>query len=556
MKLCITLFYLTILWPVLLFSQEKPTISGGVNANSTFYSATGIQARRDPLYWMFSGNIGVAYRGVSLPFSATFSQQQRSFTQPFNQFGASPKYKSLTLHAGYRSLNFSEFTYAGTVFLGGGLEVAPSRLPVKVAALYGRISRPVNVGGVDGVVSGLPAYERWAYGAKVTLFNSKHSLDLILFKAWDKANSINQSYADTAGIKPQDNLVLGANIVNKLGSRLSSNIEVAWSALNTDTRASLSQENIAANNLGFLFTQRQSSQFNVAGQASLAYSADRYQIGAKYRRISPQFRTLGSTFLANDLEDISGNLAWKMLKSKVNIALSGGFQQNNLDNNQLTRLTRVIGSANVTYAVTPQLNLTANAANFNSTTQLTQFVQKSPTQQLNADSLFYLQVTNNAGLGINYAIKGSARQHTISANGSWQEARDNKTAKTTFYTINLGYQTSWQPRNLSANTALNLSKNETGSAQNMSLGPVFGISKALFKKKVKLSTNFTVLNTYNNNNLTNTSISARTGLGFTLPKKHSLSADITFLNNQGHVANGRTFSELRFGVNYGWNFSR
>src|SRR5574343_1262351 len=82
------------------------TIKGNFNANMVLYNVDGISARRDPLYWMLSGNMVIGYKDLIVPLSATFSQQNKNFTQPYNQFGISPKYKSLTVHAGYRSMVF------------------------------------------------------------------------------------------------------------------------------------------------------------------------------------------------------------------------------------------------------------------------------------------------------------------------------------------------------------------------------------------------------------------------------------------------------------------
>ncbi|HXA02306.1 MAG TPA: hypothetical protein VNW99_09985 [Cytophagaceae bacterium] len=60
-------------------------ITGGINATQTIYNAWGIQNRRDPYYWLLNANLNFNILGVSIPISATFSQQSKSFTQPFNQ---------------------------------------------------------------------------------------------------------------------------------------------------------------------------------------------------------------------------------------------------------------------------------------------------------------------------------------------------------------------------------------------------------------------------------------------------------------------------------------
>ncbi len=96
-------------------SIKKPLeMSGGINATTTFYNAVGIQPRRDPYFWMFNANLNLKLLGViDAPFSATLTSQNKEFSQPGNFTGISPKYKWITVHAGYRSLNFSQFSYSG-----------------------------------------------------------------------------------------------------------------------------------------------------------------------------------------------------------------------------------------------------------------------------------------------------------------------------------------------------------------------------------------------------------------------------------------------------------
>ena len=73
--------------------KEHVTIGGGIGVSTAFYSSFGAPAQRDPFYWQVSGSLDLTIGQVSLPFSGTLNQQDRSFTQPFNQYGVSPKYK-------------------------------------------------------------------------------------------------------------------------------------------------------------------------------------------------------------------------------------------------------------------------------------------------------------------------------------------------------------------------------------------------------------------------------------------------------------------------------
>ena len=131
-------------------AKEYVKISGGLGLAGAFYNAFGAPAQRDPFYWQISGNLDITIGQISLPFSATFNQQERSFTQPFNQYGVSPKYKWITAHLGYRSLSFSEYSLSGNQFLGAGLELSPEKSIVKGKIVYGRFAKAVDGYYTDG----------------------------------------------------------------------------------------------------------------------------------------------------------------------------------------------------------------------------------------------------------------------------------------------------------------------------------------------------------------------------------------------------------------------
>ena len=60
-------------------------INGGISLNQIFYTAKGIQSRRDPYSYFLTGNLNMSLYGVSVPLSFAISNQNRSFQQPFNQ---------------------------------------------------------------------------------------------------------------------------------------------------------------------------------------------------------------------------------------------------------------------------------------------------------------------------------------------------------------------------------------------------------------------------------------------------------------------------------------
>jgi hypothetical protein len=86
------------------------------------YSVNGIEARRQPFTWTLNGAPTLTVLGVQMPFQFLFGNFENRFYQPFNQYGISPRYKWLTVHAGYRNVNFQPYTMAGYRLLGGGID--------------------------------------------------------------------------------------------------------------------------------------------------------------------------------------------------------------------------------------------------------------------------------------------------------------------------------------------------------------------------------------------------------------------------------------------------
>ena len=131
----ITLFFLFLLfiYPQLLHSQnleklgkkDMVGVSGGLNFNSIFLNSNNPYSTRDPFSWYLNGNLNISVLDWSIPFTYSYSNQHGTYTQPFNQYGITPTYKWIKTHAGWCNMNFSQYTFSGHPFLGGGVELTP-----------------------------------------------------------------------------------------------------------------------------------------------------------------------------------------------------------------------------------------------------------------------------------------------------------------------------------------------------------------------------------------------------------------------------------------------
>ncbi|MBR9978344.1 MAG: hypothetical protein KFH87_09665, partial [Bacteroidetes bacterium] len=165
--------------------QRDPIHAGGsISARAVVYSANEIRQRREPISWVLNGTMNVNLYNVDLPFSFTYSEQERDFAQPFNQFGASPTWKWLRGHVGYRSLTYSPYTLAGHQFLGGGLEGNPGLL--RFGLMYGRLQRAVEEDTTAGRFT-VPAYQRTGFAGRIGIGSSADYFDVLFLRAKDDA---------------------------------------------------------------------------------------------------------------------------------------------------------------------------------------------------------------------------------------------------------------------------------------------------------------------------------------------------------------------------------
>lgn len=536
-------------------------VSGGMNATQTFYHAWNMVDRRDPYYFLLNANLNFDIAGVHIPFSATISSQQKNitYTQPFNMYGISPRYKALTVHLGYRSMQFSDFTLGGNMFLGAGVEVAPANSFVKASAMYGRFAKAVTAGASENTFTGEPAYERWGYGTKVTLGRQvNRQFDLIAFHGMDKTGAVSDVLADSLGMKPAENLVLGIVTRQAVTDQINFDLEYAFSAYTEDIRIQ-DQETVSNkffNHLGFFFTPNISTQFNKAVSGNLTYNHSRYQFRISYRRIDPEFKTMGSVFLNNDLEDITGNLGWRMLKNKMNISMGAGVQKNNLDDALASRMKRLIGNVNWTYMISNKLNVNACYSNFTSNTKInnTRLTANQLGLHQNADSLAYNQITNSASGGVNYNTGSDKVKHAVFANGNYQRAKDSQENSSTFYNLTTGYQQNIIPAGMNITFSATYNYSLIGINTNRSAGPNIALSKLLIKKKVRSTLGVTHLQTFSNESKTGTNTMVRFSSSYKKGKHHVVTMDMTWLLREVSAGTGRSFKEFRGNVIYGFTF--
>jgi hypothetical protein len=532
----------------------KPiAISGGVGVNLGAYTAFGAASRRDPFQWLLQANLTFNILNViSVPFSANFSQQNQGFAQPFNQYGASPRYKWLTGHFGYRNVTFSQFGMAGHTFLGAGLEATPGKW--RLGICYGRLRQAVE--GADAIESNVPVnFRRMGFATKIGFGDDGNFIDFSLLQASDDPNSIDdpQLISDATGqnVSPEQNLVLSLAGRKKLGKRLAFNAEFARSALTRDMRSPSVKAGTLYDGLGGFFTPRTSTLYRSAFQGGMAYTGSKYSAALDYKRIAPDYASLGTYFFNNDIEEITAKLGTTLFAGKVSVNGAGGMQRNNLAKELATNSSRIIGSANLSFTPSPTWNLALSGNNFSSTLKVQHNVL--------TDSLNFYQVTQNYGLNLSRILGNSDIRHTLNAGFNYQIANSRKEYsvdfedETDFYNLTLGYNLNNKPMGIRAGLTLTSGLNLMPENTMVNAGPILNASKSWKEKKITLTGSLGYLLVFLNGERNSGVLNNRLKLDLNLWEHHGLGFASSLLSrSRGITTPGLT--EYQFNVAYNFHF--
>ena len=392
--------------------KQKPyTLSGSIGASASFYNSNEPVATRPGLGWNIYGNLTPTIYGVSLPLSFVITQYSKSYTQPFTMFGLSPTYKWAKLHLGYRSISFSPVTFDGQSFRGVGLELNPRGF--RFAAFYGKLNRKVNEDTSAGRFI-QPQFSRIGYGIKIGVGNATNFFDLIYFHAKDDSTSA--KVISKTGFRPQENTVLGSSFRFILAKKLVFSTDLAISGLKED------------------IAQPDSLKISDwAGQSTLQLILKGYNTTLGYRRVAPDFKSLGTPYMLNDVALVNWLNNFILSGGKLNITTTLSSQHNNLDKRLATEMQTVVGNISANAQLSQRVNLNINYSGY-------QLKQKDGTLHL-TDSVRMNQVIHQLSLVPSFTIAGGLNAHTISGNICYM-LLDDKNPVTTAYTSSNNLSTS------------------------------------------------------------------------------------------------------------------
>jgi hypothetical protein len=468
--------------------KKGVTLSGGINMSHIFYATSG-ERRRDPYNCILSGNLNLNAFGYDMPFSFSWSNSQRSYTQPFNRLSFTPSYKWVRAYLGYTGMTFSPYTLAGHSFLGGGAELSPGNW--RFAVMAGRLKKAVEydpIGHPDREAS----YRRMGYAIKAGYEQGANALSVTIFTAKDDENSI-RPLPSGSTLQPQNNVAVAISGRTQLFSAITLDAEYSLSVLNPDTRVYTVASDSSGHTLSpsSLLDETAAVRTFGAVNAGIGYNASGWGIQFRYERVAPDYQTLGAYYFNNDMENCTVVPNLRLLEGKLTIAANVGIQRNNLGREREATTQRFAGSGTVSYTSGERLNLSASYSNFSSYTR--NRPQADPFTINPMDSLDFYQVSNSVNGTAGYAFGDREKIRSLTLNGAYQKIdntgnREGGGDLSDFISVNAGY-THGLPSDLTLTLGLNANINNASQMQSVYWGPSLSAGKMFLEKTLRAGIN-------------------------------------------------------------------
>ncbi|MFM2226607.1 MAG: hypothetical protein RJA07_2809 [Bacteroidota bacterium] len=539
-------------------AKAKPfDVHGNLSIQTQVYSIDGAAARQPWNSYIISGAPTISIYGFQLPFTFLFSNNQRDFRQPFNQIGVSPQYKWLKLHAGYRSISFSQFGMAGHVILGGGVELNPGKF--RFGVLYGRSNKAVAEDTTKNISQNLnsinyPAYKQMLFATKIGIGTASNFFDLYVVKGKDDVSSLPNKPVKTE-VLPAENLVIG--VMHKFSffkKKLEWQSEAAGSAFTRDVTAP-SFDLSSVKNVDLIskvMTPNLSTVLYTAIESQLKYKHKYFTTGLKCRRIEPDYKSMGAYFFQTDLQQFTGNFSTRLFKNKLSFNGSMGIQSDNVAKKKLATTQRNIYSAAANYQLNQHFGVDVNFSNYGT-------AQKSGTKTL-SDTSKINQISNSFTIAPHYMFQQKNLAHNFFLIIGNQSLNDRNKFTSNYTEMNMlfsnfNYSLMNIDKKINYNFGLNYSRSSTSESKIELQGATVGLGKTWLKDKMNTDFSLNVNSTKFNSEANGFTTTASLGSNYSLSKKHSFRMQLNWLiNNSKNAAAGNSFNEFTAMVQYRFNF--
>lgn len=538
--------------------KEKMTgpvlkIKGGVNASLLGAYTNSSTRRADPFAWRLNGQLQFDFWGIKMPVSLLMSSRSTVFNYQLPAYtfvGLRPSYRWATLHLGNSNMSFSPYTLSGHSFQGVGVELKPGIW--RVSAMRGQLKRAGlrELGQLQAID---PTFKRTAWGIKAGIDTGKEHFDLTLFKAGDQ---FDLRSTDSLNIQPKENLVLGLTGRKNISQSLYIAVNYAASFLtrNTNSNDRLNPPP-ALYTLGLL-DFKNSTALHKALKTSFGLKTNFGSIEIHHEWVDPGYRSLGTLFFNDDLENITASSTFSLLNKKLNVHANLGVQRNNLSGYESNVNRRFIGTVNATYNGIKALTLNLNYSNFSSTNRLRSL--SDPLDLL--DSIKLVLVNQQLNVAANYSL-GAEKKSMLNAQFSIQKGNAIQNdeiqigQQNQYYLGQLSHTYLFGNQGMSLNSSLMLNIYENQLLRNTSITPTLSFVLPLLKDQLKWTTVLSYLYQRTNPSQDSRILNWQNQLSFSWDKKHRLQLQMGLIQREGKGSQSpAALFESRGRLTYAWIF--
>lgn len=528
-------------------------IKGGVNASLLAAYTNSNTRRADPLAWRLNGQLQFDFWGIKMPVSLLMSSRSTVFNYQLPAYtfvGLRPSYRWATLHLGNSNMSFSPYTLSGHSFQGVGVELKPGIW--RVSAMRGQLKRAGlrELGQLQAID---PTFKRTAWGIKAGIDTGKEHFDLTLFKAGDQ---FDLRFTDSLNIQPKENLVLGLTGRKNISQSLYIAVNYAASFL---TRNANSNDRLnpppALYTLGLL-DFKNSTAMHKALKTSFGLKTNFGSIEIHHEWVDPGYRSLGTLFFNDDLENITASSTFSLLNKKLNVHANLGVQRNNLSGYESNVNRRFIGTVNATYNGIKALTLNLNYSNFSSTNRLRSL--SDPLDLL--DSIKLVLVNQQLNIAANYSL-GAEKKSMLNAQFSIQKGNAIQNdevqigQQNQYYLGQLSHTYLFGNQGMSLSSSLMLNIYENQHLRNTSIAPTLSFVLPLLKDQLKWTTVLSYLYQRTNPSQDSRILNWQNQLSFSWDKKHRLQLQMGLIQREGKGSQSpAALFESRGRLTYAWIF--
>ncbi len=532
-----------------LKNQKPVRVNGNIGISTSMFFSNSTVLPLSPFSYFINGNLNLQLGGWNIPMSFAYYQQKISYSLPFKQFGISPSYKWIKLHAGYRNVTFSKYSLSNVTFLGGGIELTPGLL--RFGAVYGVFNKAVTEDTTllhyGNSNLNKPSFKREGYAVKLGYGKTSY-FDVIIFRGRDLIGSIKEPLFSS--ITPEENLIVAFAAKRVITKNLFFSFDVAGSAYTYDRNSEVIPLGTSdyTKYLFKVFIPRVSTKFKSASDASINYSGKVFSCVLKYNRIEPFFKSMGTYYTTTDIETFGIVPTLSLFNNKVRLYASLEQSHDNLL--KLKPVTNKIQNLNSSISMTINKNFGIDG-NYGMNKN---FPVK--TYENVSDSLMFHQNTNQVSITprLNFFSKRCINNTSLTV--ALQESEFSSisyNSKNTYQSAFINHTISSVKNGFQLTAGGNFSESKQSVFNSQTYGVSLSTGKPFFKKKVSVNLGGNFNYVLYNHVKTNTSLTLSQTISIKLGKMHTFSFSAFELLNKSLI-NTSSPDHQEAKVNAAYNF--